>query len=644
MTRQSAVHCANGAKMSLTLPALDPALDLPDADVVLVVPPFAHLTWPALGVETLAAIARRAGFSVHVLYGNLHYAAQIGAVNYASLANAPGDWLLGERLFARKAYRRDALSHPDFLARVRAHDVEAGQRAHQYLDHMSDGTGLIPEAWGAMYPEADLLRYRDAAEGWVDALGPALAGKYRIIGVTTSFEQTSAAYALLASAKASNPSVATLVGGANCDGPLGAAVKSLGPAIDVVFSGESESSFLAYLQGQLGDASVAQGEPCRDLDALPTPDYDSWFQQLDRHVPELRDVPLWLTYESSRGCWWGQKHHCTFCGLNANGMAYRHRAPERVIADLQAWLQRYPTRYVAMTDNIMPHSYHRHLMPALAASSLNAHIFYEQKANLTLAQVRGLHEAGVKVIQPGIESLSTSLLARMRKGVTAKQNIALLRYCASVGVIVKWNLLHNFPGDDADDYREMLELVPLLHHLIPPNALVHLSIDRFSPYFDEPDRYGITEITPLAAYAEVFPDHVDPAALAYHFTATWSSGSTDNPALMGQLWAAVQRWRAAWESSSPPVLRLARAGAGYVLTDTRGTGPSTVRLTEAQAVAVAAGGPLDAPAGQWAMRRGYAIARDDWAVPLATAHPDLLAALEARPRTTSAAITRLEAS
>ncbi len=40
---------------------------------------------------------------------------------------------------------------------------------------------------------------------------------------------------------------------------------------------------------------------------------------------------IFVPYETSRGCWWGQKKHCTFCGLNPLGMNYRAKSPERAV-------------------------------------------------------------------------------------------------------------------------------------------------------------------------------------------------------------------------------------------------------------------------------------------------------------------------
>ena len=63
-----------------------------------------------------------------------------------------------------------------------------------------------------------------------------------------------------------------------------------------------------------------------------------------------------------------------------------------------------------------------------------------------MEKVVALKQAGVDSIQPGIEALSTSYLERMRKGVTAAMNIALLRYAISADLSLSWNLLYDFPG------------------------------------------------------------------------------------------------------------------------------------------------------------------------------------------------------
>lgn len=598
------------------------------ADIALVVPPLAHLSWASLGVETLAALARRAGYSVVVIYANALLAKKIGSLAYAELANAPGDWLLGERLFARAAFGTDALDNPGFRERVDAHDAEIGSTARRYLDHLSDGAGVVPETWGHRYPSEALDRARSAAERLLDELAPELAERYPIVGCSSSFDQTTASIALLRKVKAASRGVTTLLGGANCDGDMGRALLAIAQdAIDHVFSGESEATFLAFLAGSRAERVIV-GSPCADLDALPPPDLDDWMAALRSCAPDVLDGPVWLSYETSRGCWWGQKQHCTFCGLNGTGMGFRERSPERALTDLSAMFARYPTKYVAMTDNIMPNGYHRTFVPRLAEAAPGAHIFYEQKANLTLAQVQALGDAGIKVIQPGIESLSTSLLRRMRKGVTAAKNLDLLRYCRSTGVMVKWNLLYAFPGDEPDDYLGMIELLPHLTHLAPPNALCHLSIDRFSPYHSTPEAFGISGLKPIPAYADVFPPGAELSAIAYHFEGQWACTNRTTPEILGELWALVQRWREAWSEGTPPQLRLSRAGRDYVVTDTRGGAQRVFRLDRARAERVARGGALDDALSAWVVRAGLGVALEGKLAPIVTGAPDVLRELE----------------
>ena len=85
----------------------------------------------------------------------------------------------------------------------------------------------------------------------------------------------------------------------------------------------------AFRDGKL--IHEGQAPPVTNLDALPTPNYDEYFERA-RGNQLLQDIALShasysLPMESSRGCWWGAKQHCTFCGLNGGSMAYRSKSP-----------------------------------------------------------------------------------------------------------------------------------------------------------------------------------------------------------------------------------------------------------------------------------------------------------------------------
>lgn len=194
----------------------------------------------------------------------------------------------------------------------------------------------------------------------------------------------------------------------------------------------------------------------------------------------------------------------------------------------------------------MPLEFFDDLLPRIAEANLDLNMFYETKSNMDYRQVQLLKRAGVNLIQPGIEALSTTLLRRMRKGVSAAQSIRLLRHCRSLGVVVIWNILYNFPIHEDAEYEATLALVPKLRHLEAPNRFTPINLDRFSPYFKEPERFRITNLRPSGWYYEVYPPDIEVGKLAYHFVgdADSSNGATRWPSASMEL---ILAWR-----SRPP--------------------------------------------------------------------------------------------
>ncbi|KYG02823.1 hypothetical protein BE21_54255 [Sorangium cellulosum] len=591
------------------------------ADALLIVPPFARLDLPHLGLHLLQACARRAGFEVAVLYAGMNLAREIGDAAYYAIAESATRHLLGERIFARAAYGVNLL----------------GRSAEVALADLRLERGHGPRRCTV---DRDLLRRLALhVEGWADRMAAELAEiGYPIVGCSTMFEQTAASIALLSRLKRLRPSTVTLLGGANCFGAMAGGIASLSESIDYVFSGESETAFPAFLAGARPSGRIVEGAPCMNLDGLPTPDYGDFYRQQRacRGDGAAERDKLLLSYESSRGCWWGQKHHCTFCGVAV--MRYREKSPERVIEELRALLAVHPSRRVHFTDDIMPHTYFRTLIPRLGDELPGLTIFYEQKANLTLERLSALRRAGVSIIQPGIEALSSSLLTRMDKGLLARQNVALLRYARALRINLVWGLLHGFPGDGRDDYDHYLTLLPLLRHLEPPRDLLPLALFRFSPYGRWPERYGITNFRPTTAYADVLPDGADAEQVAYQFEGDFDSIASRHPELVAAIGAEIRAWNADWIERAPRLPELSIQWFGpdmYLLTDTRGLpgAPEVQLLPVRRAAAVLVGRPQDgrselAEEQSWAVGNRYAVELDGWHVPLATAPDDVLARFE----------------
>jgi ribosomal peptide maturation radical SAM protein 1 len=260
------------------------------------------------------------------------------------------------------------------------------------------------------------------------------------------------------------------------------------------------------------------------LDELPYPDFDDYFARLKSSPLAAQIEPL-LFYETSRGCWWGQKHHCAFCGLNGASLAFRSKSPRRAVDELKWMVERYGVRRGCTSDNILDFRYFDTFLPMLKESQLGLEFVYEMKTNLTRQQVEQLLDTGLRAAQLGIETFITPVLKLIGKGANALQNLQTLKWFSEGAIEVKWNFLYGFPGEDPADYAELLDLLPSIIHLAPPLAEGRVRLDRFSPYFANPAGWGMANPRPNRAFAYVYPFPQDALTrMAYYYEYDYADG------------------------------------------------------------------------------------------------------------------------
>ncbi|WP_439367419.1 hypothetical protein ACNJYD_06620 [Bradyrhizobium sp. DASA03005] len=112
--------------------------------------------------------------------------------------------------------------------------------------------------------------------------------------------------------------------------------------------------------------------------------------------------------------------------------------------------------------------------------------------------------AGITAVQPGIESLSSPILRIMRKGIKAIHNIQFLKHCRQLSIIPHWNIIWGFPGEAAEEYREMAVILPHLRHLHPPSGCGPIRLDRFSPNFVQAEELGFQNVRPNQNYERIY--------------------------------------------------------------------------------------------------------------------------------------------
>ncbi len=533
-----------------------------DTPVALVNMPFATIRHPSIQIGLLQAHGCRADIPLRSLYANLDFAARIGFQLHEALAIHRGA-LIGEWLFTKAAF-------PEHEAAD-----EFPRRYGNIVDEVADVAGV---------PRADVVAIRDVhAPAFVAEMADRLveAGT-RVVGFTSTFEQNVASLALARAVKERDPAIATVFGGANYDADMGRAYLDAYPWIDIAVAGEADDIFVPLIQALLDGAAIPEligvntrtsnGNGTRgtyrgSMDALPVPNYDDYFEAIRRngfHQEEIK-WSLALPFESSRGCWWGAKHHCTFCGLN--GMAWRAKSVETVVSDISTLATKYHVSSFLAVDNIIGVDMLRGLVSQMTEEEYDYDFFYEIKANLTRAQIRGMRDAGILRVQPGIESLSSPVLSLMRKGITGIQNINTLRWLRFYGVQAIWNILFGFPGEAQEDYDRQLEVIELTPHLRPPKGAGRIWLERFGPYFKEAEAFGFDNLRPDECYSYIYPPPLSLHDAAYFFQSDPTQTLTDDVYAPTQ--RAVERWQEMWRQPKRPYLLVTKTHPGIRVIDGR---------------------------------------------------------------------------
>lgn len=353
--------------------------------------------------------------------------------------------------------------------------------------------------------------------------------EYSMVGFTCLFDQTIASLALAKKIKQLYPDMFIAFGGKAIAQPIGPALQRSFPEMDVVSYGDGEPVIVPLVEAACGERHLREvpnityrndkGEVVEsditstiDLNDSPTPNYDDFFRNLrtlwekDKIRLKEEQIPI----ESSRGCWWGRKASCIFCSYNnhKNQKHYRAKSGKVVISQLNKLSSKYCDKSNPFSfrfhDSIMPLEYYKDLLPKLEKDKKDFSIQYEIKSNIRWDQMGQLQRAGVKYIQPGIESFNTPLLKYIRKGVTGIQNIFTIFSAMCHEMYCLYNILWKFPGEQITYYEDMLKLVPGLYHLIPPMTTMPIQFLRYSDLVENPQKYGMKPLKPHWGYDTLF--------------------------------------------------------------------------------------------------------------------------------------------
>lgn len=489
-------------------------------EVVLLSPPYSLPVTPSIALGIFRTLLNDAGIPSRTLYPMFRMALLTRDENLSPI-HFPSRALIEEYLF----------SHLNGLKKE---------------DDLDAYMACVEEAWreennqSIDFPYTEIrewiLRMRGVAERVVEETAKEIAAlQPRVLAVSSVFYQVNGALAIIKRVRELAPQIKTLMGGPNCMGGNGGAILRYCPQVDAVFFGEGDEVFAETIRALEEDKPLPYGVMrARDLtpdmkqdqdfpfritksmDQVPVPDYSEYFDCLNQFSREEKslffgesgsqtDDQTLILMEGSRGCWWAEKHACSFCGLNGIRNIYRQRSSRQFFEELLLQTARYQVSFVEFTDNAFPTQTIDELLAFKKESTLCFRGMAEVKPFLSEKEVFALKELGISIIQAGIETLDDHLLKLLNKGGSTAQNIAFLKSCEYAGMTLYWNILYYIPGEQKEDYESMLQLIPLLFHLPPPTGYTEVLFERRGSYGINQERYGLNLI-PLPAYRYIYGD------------------------------------------------------------------------------------------------------------------------------------------
>jgi ribosomal peptide maturation radical SAM protein 1 len=545
--------------------------------VLLICMPMGLVQTPNLGLSLLKAAIERSGIACDVRYLSVEMLEQFipgsdAVPRYVRLVDQPHLSEVCASFFAADRFGPDP--ERDRLVARHLETVTPNER------------DLIADIANAVTP---FLSYCLDAVPWHN---------YSIAGFTTLFAgMTVPSAALAARLKARVPHLQTMLGGWNTGGDMGEVIAERMPEFDYVLRGESEDTFpelvrrilsnqpvdgipgLVVRDQATGKARAWPQQLVRDMDALPIPDFSDYFSTMARGRFQGDPPGGWsIPFESSRGCWWGAKRHCKFCGLNGLSMPYRSKSPARLVDEVDQIVARHHPRLLFAADTILDLKYFDTVVPMLTARYPGVNVAYEVKAPVRREQMARLAGASLNLLTVGVESLSTRVLRLMDKGTTYLKNVQCLRLAEEYNVQIGWQYLFGIPGERLEDYVERASDMRLLHHLPPPLQSCPVTLARFSPYFFDAATNGVTHVRAHPDYRMTYswPEE-DLNRVAYHFEFDFGDGRAPEltATIAALMTAVVEQWRAARPSAR---LDLRTCKSGGWIVDTRWDEPKVYVL------------------------------------------------------------------
>jgi ribosomal peptide maturation radical SAM protein 1 len=424
--------------------------------------------------------------------------------------------------------------------------------------------------------------------------------QYRMVGISVVFSQMFGSIMAAREIKRRSPDVPIVFGGPSCTNRIGKSLLETFHFIDYVVNGEGEHPLVDLIDALEREPDgkrvellgvVHRDSPPEEfgkihqmesMAALPPPNYEGYFHTLVR-LGSSRELlgRIRIPMETSRGCWWDRSHldpmlSCTFCNLNLQWRGYREKPVDQSLAEIHRLSQQYECPDFTIVDNILRHRQADAFIDGLGALGTGLDFWMEARVQVQPDQIRRLRKAGARVIQFGVEALSSSVLKKMVKGTTTIQNLQAMKFCELYDVKNTANMIVDYPGMDADDILETLANIEFARGYRPLD-IADFSLVYQAPAYKAPEKFGISNVRNYHMYEMLLPPELNERL----FLTEKSFDSMELDRLR-PLWNSVKKklteWREHYETLRPKVegnllLSLQDGGMYLKIRDFRGSAP-----------------------------------------------------------------------
>ena len=468
-------------------------------NVLLVSMPFAGTAIPSIQLPVLEGYLKERDALITTRHLYLKAAEFYGINNYNFLIYPPNDSYTAQMVFSKYVF-------PE-------HWKKNVEKFREYFEKTSAKSKAAQQGFSF----EQYVEQTDRLYQWV--IDRVDWGFFDIIGFTLNYGQLLPSLAVAKKIKEWYPEKKIVFGGSRTVGKLGMRVLEAFDSVDFIVSGEGEEPLYRLASGcenyesipglifRKGDEVVwNKEESLVDMNRLPIPSYDAFFEELAVSSPEVQQYFQYfgrLPVEISRGCWWNR---CSFCNLNVQHCSYREKHVDEIVEEIQWLSDRYRMLAFQMIGNTLLKKNYRVLCEKIKQLGKDFSFFIEARAgDLQSMDYQLLKEAGFTMMQTGVESFSRHYLHTMNKGTRVIDNIAALKFCKENGIHNSYNIIVEYPNEEPVDFEETQKNIQTCKAFLDPPQIAKLRVVYGSHIHRHPKEYNIERLVYAPVDAIMYP-------------------------------------------------------------------------------------------------------------------------------------------